>query len=185
MHSIRSDIPWVSLTIAGTAQAGIAYANNAADRLIELIDKYDIYSEVPSNWYRLEGGKTWLGHTVNLCGTHALDLSADRSLCCQYLTRLLQAIGASILPLERTGCRHGIGGSISRQVNVSTGPICHHWLPIEVSHRFSAVASHSQKENECLEQLDCRLALSGIPQIGNTLQREASVISEDDAVPSC
>lgn len=174
MRSVQEDIPWVNLAIAGTAQTGIANGNNDTDGLIELIDKYDIYSEMPYNWYRLDSEKTWLGHTINLCGTHALDLLADRSLGCENLTRLLQTIAASMLPFERTGCRHQIGDCLARPIETSCGPVCHHSLQIELVHSFITISSHRLEENECLEQLESRLLLSGVPQVKTPLTRRVA-----------
>ena len=174
MYSIQSDIPWVNWALAGTAQSGTVYANDASDRLLELIDKYQIYSETPSNWFKLESERTWLGHTINLCGTHALDWFADRASGCENVGQVLQTIAASMLPFEETGCRHEIGGCSARLMKGPRGPVCHHALEIELIHPFSAIGSRCHRENECLEQLERRLLLSGIPQIKNCVEQKAA-----------
>lgn len=174
MHSVEGDIPWLHWTVGETAQSGVVYAGADADRWLELIDHYQIYSETPSNWYRLERDKTWLGHTISLCGTHRLDWSSDRASGCENLTRVLQAIAASLMPCEQTGCRHEIGGCVTRLTKVATGPVCHHSLPLEVSHRFTTIDCNRQRENECLEQLEYRLVVSGVPKIRSSVDWEAA-----------
>ncbi len=169
MHSIQSDNPLLDWPVAGAVPSGLVhgYAADASDQLLELIDRYQIYSETPSQWYRLENAETWFGQTINLCGTHTIEWSeSDRTSGCENLTRLLQTIAASMMPLERSICRHEIGGCDTRLMEVSTGTVCHHSLAVEISHQFSTVAGHGHRENECFEQLECRLVLSGIPQIG-------------------
>ncbi len=174
MHYVESDDLLTNWAVAGAAQSGTLNTGNASDQLLELIDMYQIYSETPANWYRLENERTWLGQTVNLCGTHTLEWSAgDRSCGCENLTRVLQAIAASMMPSERSSCRHEIGGCVTRLMSRSTGPLCHHSLPVEVSHQFSTVGSRRQGENECLELLECRLLLSGVPQVRSAFEREA------------
>lgn len=174
MHPMQNDIPWVNWAIAGTAQTGTVYANDASDRLIELIDQYQICSETPFNWYRPESERTWFGHTTNLCGSHALDWYSDRASGCENLTRLLQTIAASMMPFEHTGCRHEIGDCSVRLAKTSAGRVCQHSLQIELIHPFSTIGRHRRWLNECLEQLERRLLLSGIPQIKSTGEREAA-----------
>jgi hypothetical protein len=165
MHTLQNDIPWISWAVAGTAQSGILCVGDAAGRWIELIDKYEIYSETPFHWYRPENETAWLGHTITLCGTHAIDWSAaDRTPGCESLTRLLQAVAASTLPLEGTGCRHELGSCVTRLAKISTGPVCQHSLAVEVSHQLSTIRCQRQREDECLEQLEVQLLLSGVPQ---------------------
>ena len=174
MHSVESDDVLINWAFAGAAQSAVLHTGNASDQLLELIDLYQIYSETPFNWYRLENERMWLGQTVNLCGAHSIQWPpTDRFPNCENLTRILQTIAASMLPFERTGCRHEIGSCVTRLMTVSTGPVCHHSLPVEVSHQFSTVGSHRQSEHECLEQLECRLLLSGVPQVRSAFEREA------------
>jgi hypothetical protein len=169
MHSIQSDNPLLDWAVAGAAPSGLlhGYAGDASDQLLELIDRYQIYSEAPSNWYRLENEETWLGQTTNLCGTHTIEWpDSARASGCANFTRLLQTIAASMMPLERSIYRHEIGGCSTRLMEVSTGTVCHHSLAVEISHQFSTVGSRRHNEHECLDQLECRLVLSGIPQVG-------------------
>lgn len=176
MHSIQSDNPLLNWAVAGAAPSGLlhGYTRDASDQLLELIDRYQIYSETPSNWYRLEDEEAWLGQTINLCGTHTIEWPDSNSGSgCENLTRLLQTMAASMMPSERSVCRHEIGGCSARLMEASTGTVCHHSLAVEVSHQFSTVGSHRQSEDECLQQLECRLLLSGIPQVRSALEREA------------
>jgi hypothetical protein len=178
MNSIQSDNPLLSWAVAGTAPSGLlhGYPRDASDQLLELIDKYQIYSETPSHWCRLENEEAWLGQTINLCGTHTIEWpDSNCTSACENLTRLLQTIAASMLPFEQTSCRHEIGGCSTRLMEVSTGTVCHHWLAVEISHQFSTVGGHRHREHECFEQLECRLVLSGIPQVGGAFDREAAL----------
>lgn len=175
MHFIESDDLMTHWAVAGTVHSGVLHGGNASDRLLELIDLYEIYSEAPSDWYRLESERTWLGETVNLCGTHTIEWSPrDRTSGCENLTRILQTIAASMLPFERAGCRHELGGCVTRLMMTANGPVCHHSLPVEVSHQFRTVGSQRQREHECFEQLECRLLLSGVPQVGGAVEQEAA-----------
>lgn len=178
MHSIQSDNPLLNWAVAGTAPSGFlhGYTGDASDHLLELIDRYQIYSETPSNWYRLENEETWLGQTINLCGTHTIEWpDSTYTPGCENLTHLLQTIAASMMPFERSICRHEIGGCDTCLMETSTGTVCHHSVVVEVSHQFSTVSNHRQGEDECLQQLECRLLLSGIPQLRSACTQEPPV----------
>lgn len=174
MRPTQRHISWVNWAIAGTAQTGIVYANDAKDRLLDLIEKCQMSFETPSSWYRLEWERTWLGHTIHLCGIHALDCSADRASACESLTRLIETIAASTLPFEQKRCRHEPGDCLARPTKTSGGLVCNHSLQIELVHPFTMVGSHRQRENECLEQLVCRLLQAGVPQIKAAPERMAA-----------
>ena len=176
MYSILSDNPLLNWAVAGAVPSGLlhGYTGDASDQLLELIDRYQIYSETPSNWYRLENEKAWLGQTINLCGTHTIEWpDSNCTSSCENLTRLLQTIAASMMPFERSLCRHDIGGCGTRLMEASTGTVCHHSLAVEISHQFSTVGSRRHSEHECLEQLECRLLLSGVPQVRGAFERES------------
>lgn len=174
MHYVQSDDLLINWAVAGAAQSGVLRTGNASEQLLEIIDMYQIYSEAPSNWYRLENERTWFGQTIRLWGTHAVEWFDRDRTCCENLTRILQTIAASMLPAERTGCRHEIGGCVTRHTKTSAGLVCHHSLSVDVSHQFSTIGSHRQRENECLEQLECRLLLSGIPQVRSACEQEVA-----------
>jgi hypothetical protein len=178
MNSIQSDNPLLSWAVAGAAPSGLlhGYTGDASDQLLALIDKYQIYSETPTHWYRLENEEAWLGQTLNLCGTHTIEWpDSNCTSACENLTHLLQTIAASTMPLERNICRHEIGGCDTRLMETFTGTVCHHSVVVEVSHQFSTVSSRSQSEDECLQQLECRLLLSGIPQLRSACAQEPPV----------
>lgn len=168
MQAIQSDDSLINWAIAGASAGGVfrGYAGDASDQLLELVDRYYIfYSDAASNWYRLESQQAWLGQTVNLCGSHAVEWpDSSRHSGCVSLTRLLQAIAASMMPSEESECRHEMGDCVTRRVQVSTGIVCRHSLSVEISHPFSAISSR-RHQHECLEQLECRLVISGIPPI--------------------
>lgn len=168
MQAIQSDDSLIKWAIAGASAGGVfrGYAGDASDQLLELIDRYYIfYSEASSNWYRLESQQAWLGQTLDLCGTHAVEPpDSSRHSGCDNLTRLLQTIAASMMPVEENECRHEMGDCVTRRVQVSTGIICRHSLSVEISHPFSTISSR-RRDHECLEQLECRFVISGIPPI--------------------
>lgn len=168
MHSVQSDNSLLKWAVAGAAPS-ILHAGtvDASDQLLELIDKYQIYSRMSPTWFRLENAEVWFGQTICLCGTHKIEWPGfDRVAGCENLTHLLHMVAGSMIPLERNTCRHEIGSCRTRLIEASTGTVCHHSLALDMSHPFSAVGSHRHSTHHCLEQLESRLRLLGVPRVG-------------------
>lgn len=170
MHSAQNDESWIRWAAAGAMPGSVfrGCSGDPPDHLLALIDRYEVYAHPPSSWCRLESDKTWLGHTITLCCTHAMEWApGDNSFGCENLTHLLVTLAASMTPLERGGCRHGIAGFAIRSLAASAGVRCHHSLALELSHEFSAAPTRVQSEQECLEELEYRLQQLGILQIAD------------------
>lgn len=168
MHSVHTDNSLFSWAVLGRAQSErlLGHGDTPHDQMLELIDQYQIYTERPSDWFKLETEEAWFGQALNLCGTHPIVWpDSERISACENLTRLLQAIAASEMPLEHDSCRHEIGACTSRVIRASSGSVCHHSLSIEISHPFHTATDQRQMEHKCFAELERRLACSGIPQV--------------------
>jgi hypothetical protein len=176
MHSVQSDNTLFNWAVVGTAHTDVLNGDpgNVHDQLLELVDRYQIYSETPSNWYQLESEEAWYGQSLNLCGSHKIEWSdTNRTSVCKNLTQLLQTIAASKMPWERRSCRHAMGSCMTSVIETPTGSVCQHSLPIEMSHPFHAGADHRLTEPRCFAEVESRLIVAGIPRIGSAFDQEA------------
>lgn len=168
MHSVQSDNTLLNWAVAGAAPS-ILHTNtvDASDQLLDLIDRYQIYSQMSPTWFKLENDDAWFGQTIYLCGTHSIEWPGfDRASKCENLTHLLHTVAGSMIPLERNACRHEIGRCCTRLIEATPGTACHHSLALDMSHPFSTLGSQRHSMHECLEQLECRLRLLGVPRVG-------------------
>jgi hypothetical protein len=178
MHSVQSDNALFNWAVAGTAQADVSHGDPEIvhDQRLDLVDRYQIYLETPSNWYHLEKEEAWYGQSHNLCGSHKIEwLDSNRNSVCKNLTQLLQTMAASMMPWERSSCRHAMGSCVTSVIETPTGSICQHSLAIEMSHPFHTAANHRLTEPRCFADLGNRLLLAGIPIIGSAFDPDTAL----------